>query len=235
MRAHRALALLATAGAVLVATATAALVGPVAANAAPAPAPSPPVASGPQFYPPPPPALTSNRGTVKVGQNAHVFGNHFGYRESVVITISYSAGGHGRTIVVGTDRFGRFGANVTLRIAGSATITARGRRSHFSASVTITVRARGRVHIAAPAPRPTGTLDTFNPLVVANEPPLGLGGGQAAGAETNGNADLVANSNDLTPGGSKFPLGAVGGVVALAAGILLTLLAFRRRRTEADS
>jgi hypothetical protein len=232
MRAPRALALLATTGVMLVATAGAALLGSGAATAAPAPAPSPPVAGGPQSYPPPPPVFTTNRGTVKVGQKARVSGNHFGYVERVTLTIVYQPSGRRAVIVVTTDRFGRFGASVTLRIAGSATITAFGRTSHFSASVTITVRRKRGPRAAAAAPSPTGTLSTYNPLVLANGPVGLAGGGQGAG---NGNADLVANSNDLTPGGSQFPLGAVGGAVALIAGVLLTLLAFRRRRAETDS
>src|SRR5690348_16397786 len=122
MRAHRAMALLATAGAVLVATATFALVGPGAAVAAPGPAPRPAAPGGPQSYPPPPPSLAANRGTVKVGQKVRVFGNHFAYRETVVIKVQ-----HGPTITVTTDKFGRFGSNLLLRLKGRITITARGK------------------------------------------------------------------------------------------------------------
>jgi hypothetical protein len=228
MRAHRALALLATAGAMLVAAATAALVGPVAATAAPAPAPPPAVPGGPQAYPPPPPSLTTSRASVKVGQNAHVFGNHFGYLETVVVSVTYSAGGHGATLTVRTDRFGRFGSNVRLRIAGTATVTATGKRTHFSASVTI--RVRSKKPQAAPAPQRASTVGAVNPLVLANGP-IGLG---TNNQNANSNADLMANSDELTPGGTQYPLGAVGGVVAVIAGILLTLLAFRRRHTGSD-
>jgi hypothetical protein len=223
MRAFRALALLATAGVMLVATAT-------AATAAPAPAPPPAKPGGPQSYPPPPPSLATNRASVKVGQSAHLSGNHFAYMESVTLRVTYSAGG-GTTIVVRTDRFGRFGSNVKLQKAGTATITATGNRSHFTASVTITVRSK-KPRSGPPNPQAPHSLDAFNPLVAINGPD-GLRSANQGNA-ANGNADLMANSDDLTPGSGGFPLGAVGGAVAVIAGILLTLLAFRRRRPESE-
>ncbi len=241
MRAHRALALLATAGAMLVAVAGATLAGPGAASAAPGPRhPKPPAPGNPQAYPPPPPLLVVNRGTVKVGQSVHTFGNHFGFHEKVIIVVRFkpvhgSGGGGGFTTSTTTDRYGRFGLNLKLSVAGKAVITARGVTSHLSASVT--VRVLGRMHAApaAPQPKPLGTLSTYNPLVAQNGPPGLLAGGQAAGVNAGGDANLVANSKELTPGSGQFPMGAVGGVAALLGGTLLTLLALKRRRGEADS
>jgi len=226
MRAHRVLAFLATAGAVLVATASIALVGPGVAAAAPGGGQKPAAPSGPQSYPPPPPLLVSNRGTVKVGQKIRLFGNHFGYRETVVIRVA-----HGPTIRVTTDRYGRFGSSVQLNVRGTITITALGKTSGFTASVTITVTGKRMGHAVPAAPHITTTtpLVVFTPLLPDNNN-LGLGAGNFTQNGAGTAANLVANSDDLTPAGSQFPLGAVGAAAALLGLGLVALLTFKRRR-----
>lgn len=249
MRAHRTLAVLATAGVMLAATASAALVGPSVATAAPAP--NPPVAGGPQAYPPPPPTMTVNRALVKVNQQVRVSGNHFQYREHVSIAVIYRTAKKTVKLTVVADRYGRFSFNEKLIYPGYVVISAYGPKSHFYSWAYVIVQKKKGPHgvttqvvpagPAAARPAPTkAAINTFNPLVAQQRTgPLGLGGGVTNGSSTDngaahGNsADLVANSKDLTPAGGQFPLGAVGGALA-AVGILLTVLAFRRRRPEAD-
>ncbi|HKT02264.1 MAG TPA: hypothetical protein VJT31_22275 [Rugosimonospora sp.] len=244
MRAHRALALLATAGAMLFATASIVLVGPGVAVAAPAPAPNPqggapaPQVGNPQSaYPLPPPSLVTNRGRVKVGQKVRIFGNHFGYVERVVVTIT--ANQVSRRLTLTTDRYGRFRTSIPLTAPGRVTITAVGSTSHLSASVTVTVVTRSPQQGPPPPPpartAPTTPLVVFNPLIAENST-LGLGsGGVAGGSATDSAASLVANSDDVTPASSQFPLGAVGGVAALLGIALLVVLSRKRRRPSAEN
>jgi hypothetical protein len=227
MRAHRALALFATAGAMLVAAASAALVGPGAAAAAPVPAPPGAASGNPQGYPPPPPLVVVSRGTVTAGQKVRFFGNHFGLQEPVVVTIKFvpvtsaspatAAAPGKRTAGVVTDLYGRFRVSLALSIPGKAVISARGTRSHLSASVTVKV-------LSAPAP----TVPT-KPSVTQHGKP----GAQAPAAAAK--ANLVSSSRELAAGKGQVPMGAVGGAAALLGGCLLTALAFRRRRTSSDS
>lgn len=139
MRAHRLLARLATAGAMIAAAAGAALIAPGVATAVPG-----------QNYPPPPPALTVSAGSVGLGQRVSIAGVGFARREPVTVAIRYRIslrpGQYGPSIPMrgGSGRSnnqGEYRDRVGLVFPGYATITVRGKRSGKTASATVRVLA----------------------------------------------------------------------------------------------
>src|SRR5688572_14273844 len=79
MRAHRTMALLGKAGAMIAAIAAAALIAPGAAVAAPAV----------NNYPAPEPALTVNAGSISAGRTVRISGVGFDAKEPVSISVRY--------------------------------------------------------------------------------------------------------------------------------------------------
>jgi hypothetical protein len=231
MRAHRALVLLATAGAAVVATAGTALVGPGAAIAAPAPA-APPATTTPQAYPPPAPSLTTNHGTIRAGGSVRLTGRHFGFRDRVRLTIRYPTGPiHGRTrsLVVRTDRQGNFRVTVRLTRPGRASITARGLRWHKHAAVTVRVLRRHRPHTAPAGPPAGSPLATGDPLA-AGAGPYGILAAQDGVTTT---AHLGAGAPAAGAGSLPRTMGAVavaGVAVAVGAAVVALIRRWRYRR-----
>jgi hypothetical protein len=150
MRAHRTVALLLAAGAMMVVGAGAALVSPGVAAAAPGygNGHGGGAAAG-GAYPAPKPVLMVNAHSVTTGGTVRVRGAGFAKGEPVVVTIRYritlgSAAFHPPFGGGGYDRANRQGkvmGRVSLRYPGYATITIKGLKSHKRASVTVRVLA----------------------------------------------------------------------------------------------
>jgi hypothetical protein len=142
MRAHRTLARFATAGAMIVAGLGATLLAPGIANANP-------TVGAAEAYPPQPPSVTVNHGSVQTGSTVKVAGKGFARGEPVAVHVRYRIipgsaafdppfGGYG---TVHANRNGKVMAKVPLQFPGYATITVKGLRSHKKASVTVRVYA----------------------------------------------------------------------------------------------
>jgi hypothetical protein len=95
-------------------------------------------------YPPTAPALTVNRGTVRVGGSVRATGNGFRSHERVWITVLYHPlhWDHYTTVQdygIHANRNGRFSINVRMYLPGTAIIRAYGVRSGRSASAPVRV------------------------------------------------------------------------------------------------
>jgi hypothetical protein len=151
------MAVLATVGAIVVATAGV-LLSPGVASATPGHGYNNPgggSGTGSGNYPPTPPSLTVSSGTVKAGKSVRVSGRDFGRREPVVVRVRYRPSTRfwfpRRGIVtqqttVWTNNQGRFSTYAHTFLAGTLSITATGLRSRKSASVSVRVLPRGGSH-----------------------------------------------------------------------------------------
>jgi hypothetical protein len=128
--------------------------------------PPPPPSYPPPSYPPPPPSLTASAGTVFVGATVTIVGNGFGGCDLIRIYITYQttagavlsparcgavppAGPPGFNHSVTADANGHFQTIVSLTTVGTATITAVGFPSGFSASTTVIVLAAAQQQMAS--------------------------------------------------------------------------------------
>jgi len=242
MRAQRTMSLLVGAIAMIAAAAGAALVGPGAANAAPATAAN--------AYPAPPPSVTVNAGSVTPGRTIQVSGMGFGTNEPVLFNVVYR-------IIPGTpalqppfpgsavfraDTKGDVHAHVALTFPGYATISVTGLRSHKTARVTVRVVLWGGNWPAYFRP------GTFNgpfgggslgvgafggAFGFGNGFPFGGGGPHTAAPTTYraGPSDLTLASHQQpapnTPAGAELLAGALG-LVGLMGSAFVTVRSARR-------
>jgi hypothetical protein len=152
MRAHRTVARLVATGAMVVVTATAALLSPGVASAAPegyghGAGGAGSAAGG--AYPAPKPTLTVNAASVTTGRAVRITGSGFRKGEPVAIVVRYRitlrspafppAWGQGG--ITRANAQGKVKSRVSLNYPGYATITVKGLRSHKTASVTVRVLA----------------------------------------------------------------------------------------------
>jgi hypothetical protein len=201
MSRNRALALLASIAAMLVAMVGVLTLTPAAASAAP---------NG--QYPPPPPNMVVNKGTVKVGVTVHATGRSYAPKEKVTITVTYTPKGSNKskvvkTVIVTADKKGKVSLNVKMGGAGTVVITGKGATSKKSASASVHVinKYKGsgwQVERAA----------------------------FATGATTGGTTTVYASSQGTAPtGGAGIALAGLG-AMALAGSAVMTRKVMRRRR-----
>ncbi|WP_189081153.1 hypothetical protein [Mangrovihabitans endophyticus] len=105
----------------------------------------------PKHYPPPAPVLVCNRPVVKYGVTVRITGRKYAYRERVWITISFRPKGSKYTRVVRrtstmANSKGKFIVRANMSRAGLVFITAKGKRSHQSATVNVYVINKKKGH-----------------------------------------------------------------------------------------
>jgi hypothetical protein len=202
MSRYRAFARLAALVAMLAAAFGVAAFTPLAASAAP---------SG--QYPPPPPNMVVNKGTVKVGVTVHATGRNYAGKEKVYITVTFTPKGSKKSKVVKkatvtADKKGKISFNVKMGGAGTVVITGKGAKSKKSASATVHVinKTKGGWEVKRAA-FGTGT--------------------------TTGSSVVFTSTTESAPSGNAGVAVAALAAMALAGSVLMTRRVVRRRRAGA--
>jgi hypothetical protein len=235
MRAHRIVALLIATGAMMVAGASAALLNPGVAAAAPGYGNAGNASDAGGAYPAPQPSLTASASSVQTGRQVKVSGSGFRKGEPVTITVRYRIFLGSATFVPpfgssGHDRAnnqGKVMARVPLNYPGYAKITVKGLKSGKRASVTVRVLAwRG----------PWGNWGAFGGAFGGNFPfgPMFRESGFTTGA-AGASAETVqlrlagaTESLPAKPGAAGAEL--LAGMLGLTGLLGSAMLALRRRR-----
>jgi hypothetical protein len=104
-----------------------------------------------QNYPPTPPSMVVNKGTVKKGVTVRATGRKYQSRERVYVTVTFTPKGSHMTrvvkrVLVRADRKGKFSVNVKMFAAGTVVIKGKGLSSGKSASATVWVIDKKKGH-----------------------------------------------------------------------------------------
>jgi hypothetical protein len=163
------------------------------------------------YYPPEPPVLVVNKGTVKAGKVVRATGRKFAKRERVKVTIVFTPKGNHhrkivRTIWVRADKHGKFSINTKMSFAGTATIRAKGQKSGQSSTATVKILKAGHGG---------GWWDVHQVAFTGN-------GGTGTPA-------LSSTPASSPVGGTGMALAGLG-VMALAGSAIVTRQSVRRRR-----
>ncbi len=104
-------------------------------------------ASAAPNYPPPPPSMVVNKGTVKAGVTVKATGRYFRGKEPVYVTVTFTAKGSKKSKVVKkatvtANAKGQIVVTVKMSAPGTAVITGNGTKSKKSASASVHVIAK---------------------------------------------------------------------------------------------
>lgn len=213
MSRYRAFALRASLAAVMAATMGAVTLSTGTASAAPVQPDTAAVEA--KKYPPTPPRVTVNRGSVKTGQTVRANGRKFVKRERVSIIVRFKPKGSSkfRTVnerVIRADRNGKFTVTVRAARVGTMTIKGRGHTSKLSSTAYVKI-TKGK------------SKGSFTIRLASFE------AGSAAGAGTT----AVAKSTSTTTQDNGLALAGLG-AVALIGSAAVTHQVVRRRRRRAN-
>lgn len=203
MSLYRAFARMAALVAMLAAAFGVAALTPLAASAAP---------NG--QYPPPPPNMVVNKGTVKVGVTVKATGRSYKAKEKVTITVTFTPKGSNKSKVVKTatvyaDKNGKLSINVKMGGAGTVVISGKGKSSGKTASASVHVinKTKGNGWEVERAAFGTGT--------------------------TTGSSVVFTSTTQSAPAGNAGVAVAGLAVLALAGSAVITRKVVRRRRAGA--
>ena len=133
-------------------------------------------------YPPPPPSVVVNKGTVKVGVTVKTTGRYFKSNEKVYVTLTFTPKGSNKSKVVKSitlrvDKKGKFITNFKMQAAGKVVIKAKGKTSMKSSSATVWVINKQKGHggwAMAPASFSISTTAGTPVLVSSESGPAGI-------------------------------------------------------------
>jgi hypothetical protein len=133
-------------------------------------------------YPPPPPNMVVNKGTVKAGVTVKATGRNYKGKEKVYVTVTFTPKGSHKSKVVKAailkaDSKGKMIVTVKMSAPGTAVITGKGLTSKKSASATVHVINKHKGHggwVIVPASFSTGATAGTPVLVSSESGPAGI-------------------------------------------------------------